>query len=620
MGAWSYGWNNFHSRNESKYLLLGQSVSLASSIFAFLLAANFTESLIRFDDGLLINTTLSNRYAAFVIIIAVLSFISSLFFFLMTLRTFFQTKKKDVALMLAVGGLIEKITDRLIAEILIISLLSCLLSILIGNFLFFFVSIYLSILNFDVFIQVSFMDMLTISLIFVLTFLILSYIFASIIVVRSIKKFYTEILSGEIQPELKLPIWISFFIPSTKANKIVHKLARINFSRTFYLVKSHFLSLIMLTAIFSSVLFGTFSVKDSTIQAMNQGIGDENLYVIVDPKLENFVRDGYSLFSPTNLTINLLNYSFSENNVREILNSEKITNNNIEFKIITLVSVLGIYERYISDNQYSILTKRGDTFLIGQSMKDSFSNWQFFGKDPKSLNENQIAVGESTAWEILNNPLENKEQLQINKSAIRFSVETMLIDPFLKGKTVYISTQQMISIFNLNSNLRNFAIVKINSTNNFIRISEKLNNLEIPLTLIPLDPIIDRNIEFQNSLGNILLLIIFPTILAYIIAVIIYTTTIIDIRRNILQILKSLGANMKVIEVSVSKEIWGMVFWGFFIGSLFGLVFILGLVIPQSVISFIAVFWYLTILIITGLVIKYLITHYIENYYKNFLY
>ena len=143
--------------------------------------------------------------------------------------------------MIALGGLTSKITDRLLAEIFIISLLSCLLSIFIGNFLFLTASIYLSLLNFAIFIHVSFMDMLTVSLIFIILYLILSYIFASIVIIRSIKKFYSEILSGEVQTEnLKLPSWISLVIPSTKAHKIVNKLAKINFSRTFYLVKSDF--------------------------------------------------------------------------------------------------------------------------------------------------------------------------------------------------------------------------------------------------------------------------------------------------------------------------------------------------------------------------------------------
>jgi ABC-type antimicrobial peptide transport system permease subunit len=620
LGSFAYGWRNLQFRNESKLLLLGQAITLASSIFSFLLAGNFTESLIRFDDRLLINTTLTNRYAAFVIIIAFLSFISAVSFYLMTLRTLFQTKKKDVALMLASGGLIEKIQDRLISELMIISVLSNLVSILIGNILFYFAMFYLVFQNFQIFIQITFMDVLTFSIIFSVIFFIISYIFASFIVIRSVKNYYSEILSGEILPLQKIRIWSHFFIPSTKIEKIITKLARINFSRTFNIVKSHFLSLLLLTAILASVLFGSFSIRDSTIQAMDQGIGNENLYAISDPNMREFIENGYSLFSQTNSSLDFLNFTFSETITKNLLINQGISSKDIEFKLITYVTVTSIYEQDIDPNNYNIFRQTGETFLIAQSMNETFSNWQFFGKNPKLLASNEIAVGESTAWEILTNPLENREDLLINKTSKTFTVKTMLIDPLLKGKTIYISFSQLSAVFDINLDLRNLGIVKIDSTATFQKISQTLSELVSPLVLVPLQPIIDRNAEFQNSLGNILLLIVFPTILAYIIAIITYSTTIIDFRREIFHILKSLGADRKTIEVSVSKEIWGMIFWGFFIGTFSGLIFILGLVIPEPVISIEAIFIFATILLLTILTIKKFISFYIDKYYDNSLY
>jgi ABC-type antimicrobial peptide transport system permease subunit len=196
----------------------------------------------------------------------------------------------------------------------------------------------------------------------------------------------------------------------------------------------------------------------------------------------------------------------------------------------------------------------------------------------------------------------------------------MLIDPLLKGKTIYISFSQLSTVFDINLDLRNLGIVKIDSTETFQKISQTLGELVSPLVLVPLQPIIDRNAEFQNSLGNVLLLIVFPTILAYIIAIITYSTTIIDFRREIFHILKSLGADRKTIEVSVSKEIWGMVFWGFFIGTFSGLIFILGLVIPVPVISIEAILIFAAILLVTILTIKKFISFYIDKYYEKSLY
>ncbi|MHA1983452.1 MAG: hypothetical protein ACW967_03780, partial [Candidatus Hodarchaeales archaeon] len=420
MGSFAYGWRNLTFRNESKLLLLGQAITLASSIFSFLLAGNFTESLIRFDDRLLINTTLTNRYAAFVIIIAFLSFISAISFYLMTLKTLFQTKKKDVALMLASGGLIEKIQDRLISELMIISVISNLVSILIGNILFYLAVFYLIFQNFQIFIQITFIDVLTFSIRFSIIFFIISYIFASFIVIRSVKNYYSEILSGEIQPLHKIRIWSHFFIPSTKIEKIVTKLARINFNRTFNIVKSHFLSMILLTAILASVLFGSFSIRDSTIQAMDQGIGNENLYAISDPNMREFIENGYSLFSQTNSSLDFLNFTFSESITKNLLINQGVSSKDIKFKLITYITVTSIYEQNIDPNNYNRFSKTGETFLIAQSMNETFSNWQFFGKNPKLLASNEIAVGESTAWEILTSPLENKEDLLINKTSKTF--------------------------------------------------------------------------------------------------------------------------------------------------------------------------------------------------------
>ena len=94
MGAWNYAWNSLRMRKESKILLLGQGLILSITVFSVLLSGILASNLIQLSKGFAVNTSLSHRYAAFSVLVGIVSFIAGLIYFYMTLRTLFQYKKR----------------------------------------------------------------------------------------------------------------------------------------------------------------------------------------------------------------------------------------------------------------------------------------------------------------------------------------------------------------------------------------------------------------------------------------------------------------------------------------------------------------------------------------------
>ena len=404
LGLWTYAWHSLKMRKESKYLLIGQALVLSSSVFALLLAASLTETLFRYDNQLIINSSLSNRYAAFSIIIAVLSFISALVFYLMTIRTLLRYKKSDIALMIAVGGLLERIQNMLITEIFLFAFLANLLAVVFG-IVFYFIAI-----DVLIFFQTSVLLNLSLEipffsiLVFSIIFLIISYIISAFIVLRVSKTYYVTLLEQQITPIKNPEKWTKWLIWSRKRiNTITLKLARINFTRTFFSVIGHVLTFVVMSAVLVSIVFGSILVHDSTIHAMDTGIGGNNVYVITTPALENFIISGYRLFSSLPPIPNTLNSTFSYQTLQQALIHAQMNNLILDPRLITYTQVEGIPNIVISPTSPANVVSTSQVanlYVVGMNFDQSVSQWEYFGQNPHNLTANQAALGEYGAYSL----------------------------------------------------------------------------------------------------------------------------------------------------------------------------------------------------------------------------
>lgn len=607
MGTWIYAWNSLKMRKESKYLLIGQSLVLSSSIFALLLTGALTESLFRYDNQLIINSSLSNRYAAFSIIIAVLSFISALVFYLMTIRTLLRYKKPDIALMIAVGGLIERIQNMLIAEVFLFALIANILAIGFG------IVFYLIAVDALIFLQTSVLLNLSLQipfltiLIFSIIFLFISYIMSAFIIIRTSKTYYVTLLEQQITPIKNPQKWTKWLIwPKRRVNALTVKLARINFARAFFSVIGHLFTFIIMSAVLVSIVFGSILVHDSTIYAMNVGIGGNNVYAITMPALENFIISGYKLFSPLPPTPNTLNYTFSYQTLKQALINMNVSNVLLDPRLIVYTQVEGFPNTLIQPSTSANLVSTiqiANLFVVGINFNQSVSNWEYIGQDPHNLTTNQVAIGEYGAYSLFSNPLDNTH-VQINSSASLYATKSILTDPLLRGRTIYVSLPSLTKDLGLRSDVCNYILLKINNLSTLNAIQNALKSVNENLVIISLAPLINQNSGIQLILALLLLILIFPTIIAYFAAIITYCLDIIEERRTDLRTLKALGANLRSVVFSVEQEIMSIVLWGLLVGTLLGVIFILVFTIPDPQISLFALF---------GLLIPFLFTFFIAR-------
>ncbi|MHA2365679.1 MAG: hypothetical protein ACXAC7_17105 [Candidatus Hodarchaeales archaeon] len=608
-GAWRYGWTSLKKRQELKYLLLGQLIILITTYYTITLANILSSSLIRLGTTVTFNLSLINIFGSFVTIIAVVSFLSSIWFYFITLRILMFYQARDLATMIGVGGLVGNIRTFMVTPIMLIMILANSGAWLIANiFLYGSILVINSISHNITFPFVyNFPDLM--SIVLWVIFLMISYIGASIAVVSATNKKQDIIIYEQIEPVEKISKGANLFVWAKK-QKLTTKLARINILRSSHIFLPNLFGYAVLALFFVSLVFGSFVLRDSTINTVEQGIGKNN-YAIVKSDFQDFIREGFLLYSSKNDPHLLNGSSFSKQSVVQGLRNANLSTLPIDDRLITYFRVGG--------RTPPMHTIYDEMYVIGVSMNQTNVNWQYDFKNPKELTGNEIALGESAYWYLFPNSSRGTLLIMDHPTRI-FSVKSVLKDPFLNGKTIYIPINKLIPLIGVNSDERNVIFIEIDDSTIVPKVEKVVKELGQDFVLVPLNPIIQRNRETQDVLGIILLILIFPVIFTFVLTGRNYTLHIIEQRIDLLRTIKALGASIRDITQIIENEIRGLIVWGFSLGIISGYFFITELVISNPVISNTTIFLTIFPIIITVMLIIKASRKQIVKFYHKELY
>jgi len=499
-------------------------------LLIIVLVIALTEFLIYFTSSfglnMVISTSLKNTYfftgainlvyKEFISLVLVLVIILSIVVVVVITTTLIIHKKRDIAIMKALGTLPGKLYSFYLLEAFIIFILGFILGWILGLTSFGIFTLIMFLLKVPINFQIDwfYTPIIFISCILGI-FFITGYALRKIGTQKIIKTFSADIpYNFNAKKRLSLvPKWLSKLGFNLKISVINNIRRKGEFRR--YIIVFSLISIIIFT-----LGLGTI-VLTSSSQAWIRKSQGENIVVIGHKDVVYNYSLMYKMFSNPRIivdedTINLTDtkyiFNFSDiNNLETIEDIEKI-----DERLINFYDVEELDGHIIIDGEYKTVGKQrtGNFPIIGVNPEKIIQNFElegrFFTNDDSFAN---MTIGDGLAYNFFEYPLDQYLEIMGLNKTFRPGICGVLIDSFFNGYAGYIGLNESRELLNFTYDEINLIILKLKSGSYNIIIDEIINitnNLGPDFIHLKLDAIFKKNIDylFKLSLYPIILILI----------------------------------------------------------------------------------------------------------------
>jgi hypothetical protein len=532
-------------------------------------------------------------FNALYLMMSIIFFFLSLMFLWFTTRQRIITKKSDIALMTAIGHcwrigyflFWENMTSTLIA----------LFSGITG-------AILLAIIVQTLLLSVVFPFWLTIA--YTMTFLLVSYFSISFIIRSFLVKSFKEIrdvgLSGELMVEgtilddnnyslIRRIIETIMIIFLRNHGRMIRKLSLKLFIRSLNNSKNYLvLSILLMTTITLSIS-GGIVIRDTTLDNLDGYIG-ENLYLVTFDQTASFILPLYeftgTIIMSHTLDLQLVDAGTFKDRIKNISRV-------IDDRIFVYTEVREVSGRAIGDGQESTigLARRTETVVLGINPSSLSQTWTYKGSNPINLSRGQVIIGDWLAINLFTDPF--REKLRIFASTtnkdqyLQGPVITTIIDPLASGKAVYTRVEDLANLLNVNEGVRNVFLVELvnkDYKDALSRVADSFGMVAFPLT-----EKLASSMTWIDRLWSLHSLILLPIIVILVLSLIILLDNLFEGRRQVIGVLKALGARENVLNDIIMLEINLFLIISLLIGYTAGTLISGRMLIDEAVVSFGAV-------------------------------
>ena len=419
-------------------------------------------------------------------------------------------KKRDIAIMKALGTLPDKLYGFYLLEAYIIFLFGFILGLILGLVSFGIFALVMNILGFKLIFLIDFVytPLLFFSC-FVGIFVITGYSLRKIGNQKIVKSF-SEDIPYNLHASKKLttiPRWLSSFGFNIK-------IAIINTSRR----KSEFIRFFIIFSLIFLIIFtlglGIFVLNTSSQEWIRKSQG-EDIVVIGHEDVVDEYSDMYKMFSDPSISvdeddINFTDskYMFNKTDLIEIKDIDEV--DNFEERLIKFCDV----EELIGYYYYTGEEGGGGYRTIGQDRK---GNYPIIGVDPDEIIQDfeiegkwfdeddahdNMTIGDGLAYNFFDYPLD--QSMKIKDIGHRFHISGVIIDSFYSGYAGYIDINEFQEGLNFTNNEVNLILLELES-NAYNDIKDELKDLikaklGSDFTCKSLDDIFEKNINYLSSL------------------------------------------------------------------------------------------------------------------------
>ncbi len=501
-------------------------------LLIIVLVIALTEFLIYFTSSfginMVISTSLKNPYfftgainlvyKEFISLVLVLVIILSIVVVVVITTTLIIHKKRDIAIMKALGTLPGKLYSFYLLEAFIIFILGFILGWILGLTSFGIFTLIMFLLKVPINFQIDwfYTPIIFISCILGI-FFVTGYALRKIGTQKIIKTFSADIpYNFNTKKRLSLvPKWLSKLGFNLKISVINNIRRKGEFRR--YIIVFSLISLIIFT-----LGLGTIVLTSSSQEWIRKSQG-ENIVVIGHKDVVYNYSLMYKMFSNPRIivdedTINLTDtkyiFNFSDiNNLETIDDIEKI-----DERLINFYDVEELDGHIIIDGEYKTVGKQrtGNFPIIGVNPEKLIQNFElegrFFTNDDSFAN---MTIGDGLAYNFFEYPLDQYLEIRGLNKTFRPGICGVLIDSFFNGYAGYIGLNESRELLNFTYDEINLIILKLKSGSYDIIIDEIINitnNLGPDFIHLKLDAIFKKNIDFLFNLS------LYPIVLILIIA------------------------------------------------------------------------------------------------------
>ena len=464
-------------------------------------------------------------YSQFNMLILVLILILAFIVVVVITTTLIINKKKDIAIMKALGTLPDKLYGLYILEAYIIFLIGFGLGYIFGLIGFGIMSIVFILLGYRIFFHfdVIYTPILFFSCFFGI-FFISGFVLRRIGNRKIIKSFSKDIpYSYNAAKRLTIvPRWLSKLGFNLKMAVVNTIRRRGEFIRYLFVFSTIFL------LIFTMGL-GTFVLNSSSQEWIKKSQG-KDIVVIGHEDVVDVYADMYKMFSDPSITIDEddidftdSKYMFQYSDLNELSLIDEVED--IDHRLIEFCDVeeLDGYHFYFSEEE-----GRGGYTVVGQDRK---GNFPIVGVDPDEMIQDfeiegrffdeddtfdNMTIGDGLAYSFFDYPLD--QSLRIKDLSHRFHISGVIIDSFYNGYAGYIGLDIFWEEVNYTNNKINIVLLKLES-NSYEDIEDEIDDilekiLGNDFTFLLLDEIFEDNLNYLSNLT------LYPIILIIIMSII----------------------------------------------------------------------------------------------------
>jgi len=459
-----------------------------------------------FENTLFFKGGISKIFSNFTILVIILIMALAFVIVVVISSTLILNKKKDIAVMKALGSLPRKIYNFYLTEVYIMFFIGFILGFILGLISYGIVGVILLFNGISIFFH---FDLFLTPILFFSClggiFVVPGYIIRKIGSQKIVKTLSQDIPHNfdASKPLTFIPKWLSLIGFNFKTSVINTLRRKGEFKR--YLVVFSIISLIIFT-----LALGVIVLSTSSKEWIRKSQGDNILAIGHQDVIEKYSLM-YSMFSDPDLTINTsdLNlleseYLFNFSDIEDLSNlSEVETIDQRLFNFFGTEELDGY--RYYEDGGYRIVgQRRTGTFpIVGVNITEIIQDFEiegtYFTSSDSYVN---MFIGDGLAYNFFDYAFD--QSLRITETGHNFHISGVVIDTFFSGYTGYIDLQIFQEDLNLTNQEINLVLVKINP-NSFNQLSGEfetiiLGNLGANFTFMQLDPYFYQNLRFVSNL------------------------------------------------------------------------------------------------------------------------
>ena len=547
---------------------------------------NFTSSIgfnsfimYDYENSFFFSGGISIVFIDFTNLVLILILILAFVVVIIVTSTLIITKKRDIAIMKALGSIPQKLYGFYLTEVYVVFFIGFVIGAIMGFIsyvIFFFIASFLGVIaTFQ--IDFFYTPILFISC-FAGIFLFTGVVLRKIGTQNTIKLFSRDIPSNyDASKKLTtIPKWLSLIGYNFKISVLNTLRRKGEFKR--YLVVFTIISLIIFT-----LGLGSTVLTNSSQEWIKKSQGTNIIAIGHKDVLQNYTLM-YGMFSNpdilvTQKDIDFLNpdYLFNLSKVEELTNYTEIEK--IDQRLINFFNVTELDGyHYLVDGGYLVAgqDRKANIPVIGFNASEIIQDFEIEGEyivDEDSLN---MMIGDGLGYNLFDYPLDQSMRIEELGTGHPFHISAVVIDSFYSGFAGYVDLGVMQGDLNFSSNEINLLLLQVQTSeyNNVIGDIELIvqGNLGENFSFINL------NQTFENNYSYLELLALYPSLIIIMMAIISILALYNYQKGNIIEkakdflIMRAVGSKYKSIKKILFLEAFYMIIPSLLLSMGFGMI------------------------------------------------